>query len=321
MISGGVQRVGCSKRWWKMNLQHLNYFLAVARTSSFSRAAEEMHVTQPTVSSGVGDLERALGVKLFNRGGRQVSLTMEGRTLVTYGMQIQDLVESTEDRLKRRDVLPGEGFQFGAIDAAVSYLLPELLKDYIRAYPSVEISVQVAPSRYLVEDLLLNRSEFGVISLPLSHPKIETVSIFGDSMPLVAGAGHAFVGRASVSLEEVALEPLILFHADSVSRKIVDERFAEAGVSPSVVMEMRSPEAMRKLVEVGVGISFLPSLTVQESLDSSVLQEISVQGVSFSREIGVAWRSGRYFGPAIRHLLDAIFVRFGRVEEWQKLVN
>jgi DNA-binding transcriptional LysR family regulator len=303
-----------------MNLQHLNYFLAVAKTSSFSRAADEMHVTQPTVSSGVGDLERALGVKLFNRGGRQVSLTMEGRTLVTYGIQIQDLVESTEDRIKRSDVLPGEGFQFGAIDAAVTYLLPDLLKDYMRIYPGVEISVQVAPSRYLVEDLLLNRSEFGVISLPFSHPKVETVSIHGDSMPLVTGAGHVFATRSSVSLAEVATEPLILFHADSVSRKIVDERFAEAGLSPRVVMEMRSPEAMRKLVEVGVGISFLPSLTVQDSLKSGALKDIAVDGISFSREIGVAWRAGRYFGPAIRHLLDAIFERFGKEEVWRKLV-
>jgi DNA-binding transcriptional LysR family regulator len=78
---------------------------------------------------------------------------------------------------------------------------------------------------------------------------------------------------------------------------------------------------MRKLVEVGVGISFLPYLTVQESLDSGVLKDISVKGISFSREIGVAWRTGRYFGPAIRHLLDAIFERFGRDEEWQTLVN
>lgn len=293
-----------------MNLQHLKYFLAVAREGSFSRAARELHVTQPTVSSGVADLERALGVRLFNRGNRHVGLTMEGRTLANYGMQIQDLVESTEDRLRRRDVLPGEGFQFGAIDAAVTYLLPDILKAYMRDFPNVALSVQVAPSRYLVDDLLLNRSEFAVISLPFAHPKLETVSIHRDSMPLVAGASHRFSRRSSVALEEIAEEPLILFHADSVSRKIVDERFAEAGVSPGVVMEMRSPEAMRKLVEVGVGISFLPHLTVQDSLTSGALVTVQVKGVRFGREIGVAWRQGRYFGPAIRHLLDAVFERF-----------
>ncbi|HCQ01444.1 MAG TPA: hypothetical protein DIT99_12475 [Candidatus Latescibacteria bacterium] len=91
----------------------------------------------------------------------------------------------------------------------------------------------------------------------------------------------------------------------------MDERFAEVGVSPRVVMELRSPEAMRKLVEVGIGISFLPSLTVQESLKSGSLKEIDVKDVSFSREIGVAWRKGRYFGPAIRHLLEDIFDRYG----------
>ncbi len=294
-----------------MNLQHLKYFLAVSRTNSFSKAAREMHVTQPTVSSGVSDLEKELGVKLFNRGSRHVSLTMEGRTLVNYGVQIEDLVESTEDRLKRRDVLPGEGFQFGAIDAAVTYLLPEILKAYMEAYSEVALSVQVAPSRYLVDDLLMNRSEFALISLPFSHDRIGTVSIYRDSMPLVVGAAHPFARRKRVTLEEVAKQALIMFHADSVSRKIVDERFAEAGVSPGVAMEMRSPEAMRKLVEVGVGISFLPGLTVRDSLEAGALKEVPVKGVAFSREIGVAWRKGRYFGPAIQHLLDAIFEEYG----------
>jgi len=301
-----------------MNLHHLRYFLSVAQTGSFSKAAQDMHVTQPTVSSGIAELEKTLGVRLFNRGSRHVELTMEGRTLVSYAMQVQDLISEVEDRLQRRDILPGEGFQFGAIDAAVTYLLPDILKTYMRDHPEVALSVQVAPSRYLVDDLLMNRSEFAMISLPFEHPRIETISIYNDAMPLVVGATHPFARRKSVALAEVVQEPLMLFHADSVSRKIVDERFAEAGLSPSVVMEMRSPEAMRKLVEVGVGISFLPRLAVRESLDSGALKIVRVQGVSFSREIGVAWRRRRYFGPAIRYLLEMIFEAYGGMEAWRK---
>lgn len=295
-----------------MTLQHLRYFLAVAATGSFSAAARQAHVTQPTVSNGVSELEKELGVKLFNRSGRRVSLTMEGRALVSYGMQIQDLVEAAEGRLKRRDLQPGEGFQFGAIDAAVTYLLPDILKRYVGEFPGLSLSVQVAPSRYLVEDLLNNRSEFAIISLPFDHPRIETVSIYRDPMPLVVGAGHPFCLRSPVTLGEVAEEPLILFHSDSVSRRIVDEQFAEAGVAPDVVMEMRSPEAMRKLVEVGVGISFLPQMTVQESLDSGALETIAVEGVAFKRDIGVAWRRGHYLGPTIQRLLDAVFEKYGK---------
>ena len=299
-----------------MNLHHLRYFLAVSRTGGFTQAARELHVTQPTVSSGIAELERSLGVRLFNRGSRHVSLTMEGRMLVGYAMQVEDLLDEVEEKINRREVGPGEGFQFGATDAAVIYLLPEILKAYMRDYPEVELATQVAPSRYLVEDLLFNRSEFALISLPFVHPKIETISICREEMPLVVGNDHPFTTRQVVELEEVAEESLILFHADSVSRKIVDERFAEVGVSPRVVMEMRSPEAMRKLVEAGVGISFLPQPTVQESLATGGLCIVPVEGVKFGREIGVAWRRGRYFGPAIRHLLDAIFAAYGGGEEW-----
>ena len=301
-----------------MNLHHLRYFLAVTRTGGFTSAARSLHVTQPTVSTGVSELESSLGVRLFNRDSRRVDLTIEGRTLMAYAVQIEELLEEARERLHRPDTLQDEGFRFGAIDAAVIYLLPDILREYMGAFPLIELSAQVAPSRYLVEDLLKNRSEFALISLPFTHPKIETLSLVTDEMPLVVGADHAFAQRSRVRPEELGAEAMILFPEGSVSRKIVDERLAETGVSPRVVMVMRSPEAMRKLVEAGVGVSFLPRMTVAESLESGLLAEVAVTGVRFSREIGVAWRRGRYFGPAIRHLLDAIFQRFDRFDEWRE---
>lgn len=300
-----------------MNLHHLRYFLTVARTGGFTPAARELHVTQPTVSNGVAELERGLGVRLFNRAGKQVDLTLEGRTLLSYGQQIDDLVVAAEERVQGGRTLAGERFQFGATDAAVIYLLPEVLKQHMRAFPEVQLSTQVAPSRYLVEDLVRNRSEFALISLPYEDARIDTLSLVEDDMPLVVGAGHGFAGRTRVTAAKVVEEPLILFHADSVSRHIVDERFAEAGVAPRVVMEMRSPEAMRKLVEAGVGISFLPRMTVEESLGAGLLHEVGVSGMRFHRQIGMAWRRGRYFGAAIRHLMESVLERYGRLEEWR----
>jgi len=142
------------------------------------------------------------------------------------------------------------------------------------------------------------------------------VPIYRDTMPLVVGPGHRFAQRGEVDLAEVVEEPLILFHADSVSRKVVDEKLAEAGLELGAVMELRSPEAMRKLVEAGVGISFLPQLAVRESLDGGALQLVGVHGVAFEREIGVAWRRGRYFGQAVRLLLEAVFAVYGGREAW-----
>ncbi len=301
-----------------MNLNHLRYFLTVASTGSFSRAAGQEGVTQPTVSSGIMALERALGVKLFNRGNRQVTLTAEGRELVDYAMQIQDLLDEAEDRLKRGERLSGERVQFGATDAAVTYLLPEILEGYTRKYPGVELSVQVAPSRTLVDDILVGRLEFAMITMPVSNPRLQTLPVYRDFMPLVVRPNHPLVGKGPISLPEVMAHPLILFQAASVSRKILDERFAEAGVSPGVIMEMGSPEAMRKLVEAGVGISFLPFLTVAESVKSGTLKVVDVEGLTIDREMGIAWRSKRYFSPAVRYLLEAIFERYGGKAAWMK---
>lgn len=299
-----------------MNLQHLRYFLAVARTGGFTQAARQMNVTQPTISSAVLELEKSTGVQLFNRDNRHVALTTEGRLLLSYAVQVADLLEEASERLQRSDLAPGGGFQFGAVDAAVIYLLPKILKEYMRRYPGVALKTQVAPSRYLIDDLLMQRSEFALIHLPYTHPKIDAVPIYRDDMPLVVGPEHRFARCKAVVLAEVVEEPLILFHADSVSRKVVDEKLAEAGLVPGAVMELRSPEAMRKLVEAGVGISFLPRLTIRESLASGALETVGVRGVAFEREIGVAWRRGRYFGQAVRLLLEAVFAAYGGRDEW-----
>src|SRR5688572_928246 len=186
-----------------MNLQHLRYLLAVSQTGSFTRAAAQMYVTQPTISSGIAELESEFGVQLFNRSGRQAELTIEGRALVNYASQIQDLVEEAGDRLRKRHIIEAGAFQFGAIDAAVIYLLPEILRNYLSDHPEVQLSVQVAPSRYLADDLLMNRSEFALITMPFDHPRLATLSLYRDRLPLVTGAAHAFARKRNITLEHV----------------------------------------------------------------------------------------------------------------------
>jgi DNA-binding transcriptional LysR family regulator len=300
-----------------MNLQHLRYFLAVSRLGSFTGAASTMHVTQPAISGAIAELESELGVQLFHRHGRKVEMTIEGRGLMNYAVRIQDLVEEAGHRLTQRKAAHGETFQFGSIDAGAIYLLPDILRDYLAANPGIQLSVQVAPSRYLAEDLLMNRSEFAVLTLPFENPRLETLPLYEDPLVLCVGAAHAFSKRRSVTMEQVVKEPLILFQNDSISRRLVDDKFAEAGLTPRVVMAMRSPEAMRKLVEAGVGISFLPFITVKDALESGQLRQIRVKGVNMSREIGLAWKKGRYFGPAIQGLLLAIVEKFGKGAEFR----
>ncbi len=304
-----------------MNLQHLRYFLAVASSGRFTAAARQQHVTQPTVSSAIAELEQELGVRLFHRG-RQVELTLEGRTLVDYAVQIEDLLDEALERVTGGLPQPGDSFRFGAIDAAVIYLLPEVLRDFVAHHPDVELAIEVGPtSRDLVEHVLANRAEFAVISLPYEHPRLRTLAVMRDEMPLVVGPSHPLVGRRRVRTPDIAAEPFILFQPDSVSRRIVDEHFTEVGITPRVVMEMRSPEAMRKLVEAGVGVSFLPRIAVAESLTAGTLKEVRVTGLSLHRQIGLAWRQGRYFGPAIRALVEAFLSQYGLVEDWRREIS
>ena len=302
-----------------MNIQHLRYLIAVANTGGFTSASRELHVTQPTVSGGITELEKQLNAKLFNRDSRHVVLTAEGRVLLEYAVEIVDLLEEASGRLASGEVLPGERIRFGATDAAVIYLLPDLLKSFSQRYPGVELTTQVASSIPLVEEVLSNRSEFAVVSLPQSHPQIEVVSLTIDPMVLVVNPEHRFAGRASVSAAEVVEEKLIMFHSESVSRQIVQEGFAQQRLSVGASMEMGSPDAIRKLVEAGAGISYLPRMTVMDSVDAGSLAEVRVRNLDLTREIGLIWRQGRYFSPAVRRLLEAILEKFDRSAEGPRL--
>ena len=200
--------------------------------------------------------------------------------------------------------------------------MPEVLRDFVAHHPDVELAIEVGPtSRDLVEHVLANRAEFAVISLPYEHPRLRTLAVMRDEMPLVVGPSHPLAGRRRVRTPDIAAEPFILFQPDSVSRRIVDEHFTEVGITPRVVMEMRSPEAMRKLVEAGVGVSFLPRIAVAESLRAGTLKEVRVTGLSLHRQIGLAWRQGRYFGPAVRALVEAFLSQYGLVEDWRREIS
>ena len=154
------------------------------------------------------------------------------------------------------------------------------------------------------------------MTLPVENAKCDTLPLHDDASVLVVGSGHRLANRKRVRLREVATETLILFHEESVSRMPVDEHLAEAGLSPGRIMELSSPEAMRKLVEAGVGVSFLPRLTVSESLEAGTLKEMSVVGVELKRQIGLVWRRGRYFSPAIQSFLDLLVRQFGKEADW-----
>ena len=302
-----------------MNIQHLRYLIAVANTGGFTSASRELHVTQPTVSGGITELEKQLNTKLFNRGSRHVVLTAGGRVLLEYAVEIVDLLEEATGRLASGEVLPGERIRFGATDAAVIYLLPDLLKSFSQRYPKVELTTQVASSIPLMEEVLSNRSEFAVVSLPLSHSQIEVVPLTVDPMVLVVNPQHRFAGRTAVSAAEVVDEKLIMFHGESISRQIVEEGFAQLGLSIGASMEMGSPDAIRKLVEAGAGISFLPWMTVADSITAGTLEEVRARNLNLTREIGLIWRQGRYFGPAARRLLEALLEKFDRTAEWPRL--
>ncbi len=233
------------------NWAHLRAFHAVAREGSFSTAARALAVTQPTISSQVGALEQAYGVRLFDRRGRRVIPTELGRTLFATTQRLFSVEEEVEDLLTA-----AQGLQSGHISVGADgphHIIP-ILAAFGQRYPALEVSLAMGNADKVLQDLRGYRIDVAVVAKVDSDPRLYAVPLRKSRLVLFVPRHHPWAKRSSISLKEVAEQRMILREAASVTRQIFQTALAEAGVRPQSVMQIESREAVRQAVERGLGI-------------------------------------------------------------------
>jgi len=285
------------------DLAPLRAFLAVAREGGFSAAARALHLTQPTVSMQIRRLEEEWGERLFEREGRRVRPTPAGAHLAAAAEEVvraaANLAGAARDL---QDVRAGD-LQIGTTDVASIYVLPRAYRAFLERYPEVDLSVTVDGTLPLLEALREGRIELAVATLPVPGGEWETDVVDRDSLFPILPRRHPLAGRKRLRPAELANTPMIAFKGNSVTRREVDRAFAEAGVRPRVAMEISSPEAIKKLVEVGLGFAVLPERSVRAEIGAGRLASPALAGVRLERRIGVVRLRGRYLSPAARAFL------------------
>ncbi|MDP7031451.1 MAG: LysR family transcriptional regulator [Gemmatimonadota bacterium] len=288
-----------------MEVRPVRYFVAVAEEGSFGRAAQRVGVSQPAVSHGVALLEAELGARLFDRAGRRVALTPEGRDFLEPARQALAAMDGLPGRLDRsRGVVRGR-LEIGTTDVASIYVLPRVYRAFRTAHPEVDLSVRVEGTESLLRQLDAGTIELAVITMAVGDliarmpsDSIRAVPLFREDLLFVVSGRNALAGRRRVPTTRLAEEPLITFKTDSITRRAVDRFFAEAGVTPRVAMEMSSPEAIKKLVQVGLGAGVLPSRSVRTEIRSGTLAAVPVRGGGLTRVLGIARDARRTPSPA-----------------------
>jgi len=256
-------------------LQQIEAFVEVARRGSVSRAAEALFVTQPALTARMKSLERQLGAELLVRSGRGVRLSEAGRTFLPYAQRTLEAVG--EGRRLVSEVARGGAGQLalGAAPAVSTYVLPAILERFHALYPSVQLSVRTGHSEEVLDLVLRQQVEIGLVRA-LRHHDIESVPLYEDELVLVANPKHPFAARGEIAVEEMSEERLILFDRTSSYHDLTSAFFREAGVAPRGVMELDNIDATKKMVRQGLGVALLPHTAVAEELEAGTLRAVAI---------------------------------------------
>ncbi|HEV8535334.1 MAG TPA: LysR family transcriptional regulator [Candidatus Limnocylindria bacterium] len=282
-----------------MLLAHLEAFTETARLGNVSRAAEALHVTQPALTARLHGLESELGVDLFVRGARGMTLTDAGHALLPHAQRV--LAQVLEGRKAVLDLRSGKTGELliAAAPAVSTYFLPSVLKTFQTSHPHVRIGVRTGHTEEVLEMVLRREVDVGV-GRPIRHPEAELIALFDDELVLVASRQHPFARRGKVRLQELGEDRLILFDRASSYYELTSSLLRQAGVVPESVIELDNVEAAKKMVIEGLGVALLPRMALLSELRSRLLRPVRLTGAPPVRRPIVAIRrsdSGTPIGP------------------------
>lgn len=241
-----------------MELRHLRYFVSVADALNVSRAAERLHISQPAVSRQIRDLERDLGVRLFDRVGRRIRLTADGEDLLRRSREVLAHADSLHERARALTRGVGGILRVGAVPQLLQSALAGYLTRYRRAHPGVDVRLTEEGGVRLLE--LVEHGELHVALGPvLTEARLACRPLFPIRLMAVIGASARRKPRATIDITELADEPLLLLRRGVASRQLLEAACRIAHIQPQIVLESAEPESLLALAGAGYGVAVLPS--------------------------------------------------------------
>ncbi len=264
-----------------MEIAQIDAFLEAARRGSFRRAAEGLHLSQPSISARVQSLEQELGGPLFHRMGRGVRLTEMGSALLPYAQRAVDSLEEGREVVGVARYASGGMLRLGSARAIGTYTLPDMLDRFRARHPDIKVHIRVGRSTDVLEMVLDDEVQMG-LARRLDHPDIVTIHLYDEHIVLVTHPDHPFASGGEVRISDVAREPMILYDPGSEYFALIEEVCREAEIEPQVEMTLDSIEATKHMVERGLGISFLPRSGIAQEVAQGTLAMVPLphgQGV------------------------------------------
>ena len=288
-------------------LHQLKVFEATARHGSFTRAAEELYLTQPTVSIQVKQLTKAVGLPLFEQIGKRLYLTEAGKKLLATSQEIIQGVEQFD-----MTVADLKGMKQGQLRIAVittaKYFVPRLLGPFCNAYPGIDISLKVTNHQNIQERMADNKDDLYIVSQPPSQPDLKTYPFLENPLVVIAPKNHPLVGQRNIPISALNNEPFIMREPGSGTRDAVHKLFSKEEVEVKVRLELGSNEAIKQAIAGGLGISVLSQHTIISEGTGGEFSILDVQGFPIERQWYVGHLAGKHLSVVaesfLQYLLD-----------------
>jgi DNA-binding transcriptional LysR family regulator len=268
-----------------MDFQRLAVFRAVARRLSFSRAADELHLTQPAVSKHIQQLEAELGVRLFHRVGKRVELTDAGRIVADYAQRVSALTEDVRRVLGELEGLRRGYLRLGASATPGLYLLPEMLARFRKKYPQVETTLVITNSADVTRRVSAGEFDMGFVGAPTETPGLQVRPFVGDEIVLIVPPGHPLARQRAFAPDLLAQETLIVREPGSATRQIAEAHLTRLGVAPKAVLEMTGCEGVKRAVAAGLGVAFVSRRAVALEVAQRLVSVLEVSELHFARQL------------------------------------
>ncbi len=290
-----------------MDIHRLMVFCKVIDLQSFTRAADAVNLTQPTVSEHIRGLEAMLGEKLVDRLGREIVPTPAGKVLYRYAREIIQLRDKAVQAIgKFKGNLTGT-LHVGASTIPGTYILPWLVGTFKAICPSIHITLGIGSTGEIVQKILDGKVEFGMIGAMWEEKRISLEEIYSDELVLTVHKGHPWEKRESVELNELAGMAFVMRERSSGTRMVMSQALQAAGFDVSllnVVAEMGSTEAVKEAVKARIGISILSSHAVKEDIKRNSLHVVSLKSICIQRPFYLAQRKNRELSPLCTAFLE-----------------
>lgn len=285
-----------------MDINQLEVLVTVARERSFSRAAEVLNRTQPAISQAIRRLELEVGEKLFDRSSKDGTLTFAGEVLLDYARQMLNLRYSAQSALVEMRNLHYGKVTLSANEHTVFFLLP-VIEEFRRLHPLIKVEVQRGVASRIPKQITAREVELGIIAFSPHDDSVRSIQVATDELTLVVAPSHRLAGKKEVSIVDLGDESFVAHNAPSPYRQKVIESFEKYNTRLQISVELPSLEAIKKLVENGVGVALVPRLTAQSEIESGQLIALSVKEMKLERKLNIIYRRNSELSHAAKAFL------------------